>query len=131
MATTPSSDPPTPTVEPLSNREYDRLLESASSYQRATTDYMDTLRNVMDTVASVIDFYDPSGFFTSKRNSDLTAGNAGRSPRPELPPQERTQPLFTQDAAAPSVPPGLGKQVVKRPCGVPVALSLIFLLRRQ
>lgn len=114
MATTPSSDPPAPVVEPLSNHEYDRLAESASSYQRATTDYMDTLRNVMDTVASVIDFYDPSGVFTSKRDSNTDANDAGHSPHTELAqPQERTQSLFTQDAGAPpSAPPGLGKQDV-------------------
>jgi len=69
-----------------------KLSHLATNLENTTSDHMDTLRTMIATLSSLIDFYDPSGVLI-KRHSDPPADRA-----PEHEPScrsEPTEPLFS------------------------------------
>jgi hypothetical protein len=69
-----------------------KLSHLATNLETTTSDHMDTLRTMIATLSSLIDFYDPSGVLI-KRHSDPPADPApGHEPSRR---SEPTEPLFS------------------------------------
>ena len=66
-----------------------KLSHLATNIESTTSDHMDTLRTMIATLSSLIDFYDPSGVLI-KRHSDPPADHA-----PGHEPSRRSEPLFS------------------------------------
>lgn len=74
-------------------------------------DYLGALQTAMATVASMIDFYDPSGVIPSHWKPAIRVGNdVGDSPQPEAPHIQQVPSLFGS-GEAPTAPPGLGQKI--------------------
>jgi hypothetical protein len=112
MATTPS-DMATPVPNDFNrNRSPDipdlstvdaKLARLTTHVQTTNSDYMDTLRTMIATVSSLIDFYDPSGVLTKRKSDDID-----RAQGPEPSSQgEQTESLFGH-SEAPDAPPRSG-----------------------
>lgn len=80
-----------------------KLSRLTTHVQTTTSDYMDTLRTMIATVSSLIDFYDPSGVLT-KRTPDAIEHAQGTEPSRS---GEQTESLFGR-SEAPGAPPRSG-----------------------
>lgn len=94
-----NGDSASPSLSDLSYR--------ATNYQHSASDYMDALRTTMATIASVIDFYDPSGVLNSQWNLSVPSEDVDESQTDATSAQEHTSSLFSS-SEAPTSPPGLG-----------------------
>lgn len=126
-------------ARPLSSNSYDSAADSLSAlaqrYENDSNEYSNQMNTIMSTITSLIQFYDPSGLFSSNSkndgNDDLNKHSSRYSPTPVAMTESNANvdplhsPIFDRstpshphpsfDRPLPSIPPILASYTSHRP----------------